>query len=601
MAPIRRLPQHLVNRIAAGEVVERPAAAVKELIENALDAGARRLLVEIAGGGAALIAVTDDGQGMAPAELALAVERHATSKLPDDDLVRIRTLGFRGEALAALAGVSRLLITSRPPGQDNAFALAAEGGTSAAPSPAAGAFGTRVEVRDLFFATPARLKFLKSERAETQAAREMVERLAMACPEVALTLVVDGRRVLRLEPGDGDPEARLAARLGEIMGQAFAANALTVRAEREGLGLLGFAGLPTASHRTARFQHLFVNRRPVQDRLLKSALRAAYGDLLFHDRQPMAVLFLELAPERVDVNVHPTKAEVRFREPGLVRGLVIGALRQALLAAGGRTATTLGEAALGTFRPAGGLPWARAGANGGHPGPGLAEAAARFQAPVTDQRFDLGPPSGRDEGAGRLPDEALEQHPLGAARAQLHDAYILAETANGLILVDQHAAHERLVYERMKAELAASGVARQGLLLPEVVELEEAAVEQLDARRAELAALGLVFERFGDGAVLVRELPALLGTPDVGRLVRDLADDLATIDQQVSLHAALHRVCATLACHGSVRAGRRLSLAEMNALLRQMETTPHSGQCNHGRPTYVSLSRAEIERLFGRR
>ena len=430
----------------------------------------------------------------------------------------------------------------------------------------------------------------------------MVERLAIACPEVALTLVVDGRRVLRLEPGGGDAEAGLATRLGQIMGQEFAANALTVRAERDGVGLLGFAGLPTASHRTARFQHLFVNRRPVQDRLLKSALRAAYGDLLFHDRQPMAVLFLELAPERVDVNVHPTKAEVRFREPGLVRGLVIGALRQALLAAGGRTATTLGAAALGTFRPANGLPWARAAAaNGGHPGPGLAETAARFQAPAGDPRFDLGPPSARDEGAVRPEDEALEQHPLGAARAQLHDAYILAETADGLILVDQHAAHERLVYERMKAELAANGVARQGLLLPEVVELEEAAVEQLHERRAELAGLGLVLERFGAEAVLVRELPALLGTPEVGRLVRDLADDLAAIDQEVSLHAALHRVCATLACHGSVRAGRRLSLAEMNALLRQMEATPHSGQCNHGRPTYVSLSRADIERLFGRR
>ncbi len=599
MAPIRRLPQHLVNRIAAGEVVERPAAAVKELIENALDAGAGRLLVEIAGGGAGLIAVTDDGQGMAPAELALALERHATSKLPDDDLVRIRTLGFRGEALAALAGVSRLAITSRPRGQDSAIALSAEGGACGAPAPAAGAYGTRVEVRDLFFATPARLKFLKSERAETQAAREVVERLAMAYPEVALTLVVDGRRVLRLEPASGDAEARLAARLGEIMGQEFAANALTVRAEREGLGLLGFAGLPTASHKTARFQHLFVNRRPVQDRLLKSALRAAYGDLLFHDRQPMAVLFLELDPERVDVNVHPTKAEVRFREPGLVRGLVIGALRQALLAAGGRTATTLGEAALGAFRPGSGLPWARA--NGSPPGPGLAETAARFQAPVTEDRFDLGPPSARTEGATRPEGDALERHPLGAARAQLHDAYILAETADGLILVDQHAAHERLVYERMKAELAANGVARQGLLLPEVVELDPAAVEQLQERRTELAGLGLVLERFGAEAVLVRELPALLGSAEVGRLVRDLADDLAAIDQDVSLHAALHRVCATLACHGSVRAGRRLSLAEMNALLRQMEATPHSGQCNHGRPTYVSLSRADIERLFGRR
>jgi DNA mismatch repair protein MutL len=587
VAPIRRLPQNLVNRIAAGEVVERPGAAVKELIENALDAQARRLTVELTGGGARLIAVTDDGLGMTPAELQLAVERHATSKLPEDDLVRILTLGFRGEALAALAGVSRLAITSRPRGQDSAFMLTAEAGVVGAPAPAAGAFGTRVEVRDLFFATPARLKFLKSERAESQAAREVVERLAMAYPEAEVSLVVEGRRALQLpvEPGD------LRARVGQIMGREFAANALMIEAERDGVRLLGFAGLPTASHKTARFQHLFVNRRPVLDRLLKSALRAAYGDLLFHDRQPMAALFLELAPERVDVNVHPAKAEVRFREPGLVR--------QALLAAGGRTSTTLGEAALGAFRPTADLPWRRAvAANGGHPGPGLAETATRYQAP---SGFELGPPAARDDGTSAAEDGALERHPLGAARAQLHDAYILAQTADGLVLVDQHAAHERLVYERMKAELSANGVARQGLLLPEVVELDPAAIERFEGRRSELAELGLVLERFGADAVLVREVPALLGNPDVGRLVRDLADDLAAIEQAVSLRDALHRVCATLACHGSVRAGRRLSLAEMNGLLRQMEATPHSGQCNHGRPTYVSLSRTDIERLFGRR
>jgi DNA mismatch repair protein MutL len=597
VAAIRRLPQSLVNRIAAGEVVERPASAVKELLENALDAGATRVVIELAGGGRTLIAVTDDGVGMAPDELILAVERHATSKLPDDDLVRIRTLGFRGEALAALAGVSRLTICSRPQAQDSAFLLTAHGGAVGAPTPAAGACGTRIEVRDLFFATPARLKFLKSERAETQAAREVVERLAMARPEVALTLVVDGRRALQLEPAPGDPQVQLGARLGQIMGREFADNALTVTAERDGLRLLGFAGLPTASRSTARFQHLFVNRRPVQDRLLKGALRAAYGDLLFHDRQPMAALFLELAPERVDVNVHPAKAEVRFRDPGAVRGLVIGALRQALLAAAGRTATTLGEAALGAFRTGNGLPWSR----GSGLAPGLAEAAALYQAPAAGERLELGPPAARDEGVAEADGAALERHPLGAARAQLHDAYILAQTSDGLILVDQHAAHERLVYERMKAELAAQGVARQGLLLPEVVELDPEALERLEERRAELAELGLVLERFGGDAVLVREVPALLGTPDVPRLVRDLAEDLAAIDQAASLRTALQRVCATLACHGSVRAGRRLSLAEMNALLRAMEATPHSGQCNHGRPTYVTLSRSDIERLFGRR
>jgi DNA mismatch repair protein MutL len=607
VAPIRRLPETLVNRIAAGEVVERPAAAVKELIENALDAGARRIVVELAHGGRGLIAVTDDGLGMTPSELDLALERHATSKLPDDDLLRIATLGFRGEALAALAGVSRLTLCSRPHGQENAFALTAEGGRVGRPMPAAGPCGTRVEVRELFFATPARLKFLKSERAETQAAREVVERLAMAHPEVAMTLVVDGRRALQLEPAGGDRPAQIKARLGQILGREFADNALTVTAERDGLRLLGFAGLPTASRNSARFQYLFVNQRPVQDRLLKGALRAAYGDLLFHDRQPMAALFLALAPERIDVNVHPAKAEVRFREPGVVRGLVIGALRQALLAAGGRTATTLGAAALGAFRPTDRLPWSgrRGGIPGGGAAPGgLAETAALYQAPDASTgaaRLELGPPAARAE---EIPDPggaALERHPLGAARAQLHEAYILAQTSDGLVLVDQHAAHERLVYERMKAALADRGVARQGLLLPEVVELDPAAVERLDGRRAELAELGLVLERFGGDAVLVREVPALLDGPDVHGLVRDLAEDLVTLDQTTSLRSALHRVCATLACHGSVRAGRRLSLAEMNALLRAMEATPHSGQCNHGRPTYVALSRADIERLFGRR
>jgi DNA mismatch repair protein MutL len=606
VAPIRRLPQTLVNRIAAGEVVERPAAAVKELIENALDAGATRIVVELAGGGRGLIAVTDDGVGMAPDELGLALERHATSKLPDGDLVRIRTLGFRGEALAALAGVSRLTVSSRPRGQASAFALSAEGGSIGAPAPAAGPCGTRVEVRDLFFATPARLKFLKSERAETQAAREVVERLAMAHPEVALTVVIDGRRALRLEPAEGQRAEQIGARLGQVIGREFVADALTVTAERDGVHLLGFAGLPTASRSSARFQHLFVNRRPVQDRLLKGALRAAYGDLLFHDRQPMAALFLELAPERVDVNVHPAKAEVRFREPGAVRGLVIGALRQALLAAGGRTAISLGAAALGAFRGTGGLPWSRPGNRGGALTPGLAEAAASYQAPgqqpgAVDARLDLGPPAAREGDACGPDGAAWERYPLGAARAQLHDAYILAQTTEGLVLVDQHAAHERLVYERMKAELAAQGVARQVLLLPEVVELDPGALEHLTERRTELAELGLVLERFGGEAVLVREVPALLGAPDVRGLVRDLAEDLAALDQATSLRAALHRVCATLACHGSVRAGRRLSLAEMNALLRAMEATPHSGQCNHGRPTYVALSRADVERLFGRR
>ncbi|MGH6919205.1 MAG: DNA mismatch repair endonuclease MutL, partial [Geminicoccaceae bacterium] len=458
-------------------------------------------------------------------------------------------------------------------------------------TPAPGPTGTRVEVQDLFFATPARLKFLKSDRAESQAAREVVERLAIAHPEVAFDLLLDGRRVLVLEPGGADPLEQTERRLRAVMGREFGDNALIVDGEREGIRLFGFAGLPTLSRTSQRFQHWLVNRRPVQDRLLKGALRAAYGDLLFQDRQPMAALFLQLAPERVDVNVHPAKAEVRFREPGLVRGLVIGSLKHVLAEAGWRTSTSLGGAALGAFRPG-------AGPGGVLPA-GLAETAARYQAPADDQAgLELGAPSARHEPAA---DESFDRYPLGTARAQVHDSYVIAQTADGLLLVDQHAAHERLVYERMKAQLENSGVARQGLLLPEVVELGSADVECLIARRAELEELGLVLEPFGDGAVLVREVPALLGAIDVARLVQDLAEDLAEIDRTQSLREALERVCASLACHGSVRAGRRLSLAEMNALLRAMEETPHSGQCNHGRPTYVALSRADIERLFQRR
>jgi DNA mismatch repair protein MutL len=589
LSAIRRLPQSLINRIAAGEVVERPASAIKELVENALDAGAARVTVELAEGGRTLIAVTDDGDGMTPPEIVLAVERHATSKLQDDDLVRITTLGFRGEALAALGGVSRMIVTSRPRGQESAFALEVVAGLADQVRPAPGGFGTRVEVHDLFFATPARLKFLKSDRSETQAAREVVDRLAIAHPEVAFDLVLDGRRALVLEPTGSDPLDQTESRLRAIMGREFAENAVIVDAEREGIRLFGFAGLPTLSRNTGRFQHWLVNRRPVQDRLLKGALRAAYGDLLFQDRQPMAALLVQLAPERVDVNVHPAKAEVRFREPGLVRSLVVGTLKRALAEAGWRTSSTLGDAALGAFR-----------SGSGHAPGGLAEAAVRYQAPDHQTGLALGPPDGRSE--HHMPaDDGLARYPLGAARAQIHDSYIIAQTAEGLVLVDQHAAHERLVYERMKAELEAHGVARQGLLLPEVVELGTVEVERLLARQHELAELGLMFEPFGSGAVLVREVPALLGATEVGRLIQDLAEDLGEIDQAQSLREALDRVCASLACHGSVRAGRRLSLAEMNALLRDMEATPHSGQCNHGRPTYVALSRVEIERLFQRR
>jgi DNA mismatch repair protein MutL len=606
---IRVLPAHIVNRIAAGEVVERPASAVKELVENAIDAEATRIAIELEAGGKGLIAVSDDGVGMAPDELRLAIEPHATSKLSDDDLVRIDSFGFRGEALAALAGVSRLKITSRPGGQETAFAIEVEAGEVTDPRPSAGGFGTRIEIRDLFFATPARLKFLKTDRSEAQAARDMVERLAMACPEVAFTLTIDGRQVLNLGVDSGDLFSRVEARIGQVMGRSFIENALILDTDRDGIRLFGPIGLPTESRSNGRFQHLFVNQRPVQDRLLKTALRAAYGDLLFAGRHPMAALFLDLDPERVDVNVHPAKAEVRFREPGVVRGLIIGGIKQRLTEAGCRTTSSLGEAALGAFEVGTGMPTSF----GARPkverpiASGLREDLQSFQAPFDgasprDAAFDLGPPAARDETDGVAAEAiAADAHPLGAARAQLFDAYIVAQTEDGMILVDQHAAHERLVYERLKADLSDRGVPSQGLLLPEVVELEDDLIERIEARADELARLGLVVETFGQGSVVVREVPAMLKDPDIKRLVRDLAEDLVEIDEAKGLSDALERVAATMACHGSVRAGRRLTMPEMNALLRDMEATPNSGQCNHGRPTYVTLSHADVERLFKRR
>ncbi|MEM8948722.1 MAG: DNA mismatch repair endonuclease MutL [Pseudomonadota bacterium] len=604
---IRLLPAHIVNQIAAGEVVERPASAVKELVENAIDAGATRVAIDLEAAGKTLIAVTDDGKGMSPDELQLAIERHATSKLEGDDLVRIDTLGFRGEALAALAGVSRLRIVSRPADQETAFALDVEAGAVSGPAPSSGSRGTRIEIRDLFFATPARLKFLKTDRSEAQAAREVVERLAMACPDIAFTLSIDSRQVLNLTVGSHDLFESVQARIGQIMGKAFAANALLVDTERDGIRLIGSIGLPTESRPNGRYQYLFVNQRPVQDRLLKTALRAAYGDLLFAGRHPMAALFLELDPERVDVNVHPAKADVRFREPGVIRGLIIGGIKQRLTEAGCRTTSSLGDAALGAFSSG-----TAAASTLGHGkaerpiSPGLAETGRAFQAPLhrtSGERpaFDLGPPAARDEASSIDVEPVAAGHPLGAARAQLFDAYIIAQNADGMLLIDQHAAHERLVYERLKGHLEEQGVPRQGLLLPEVVDLEDDLIERLEARAAELERLGLVLETFGQGAVVVRETPAMLGNIDVKRLVRDLAEDLVEIDEARSLSDALERVAATMACHGSVRAGRRLTMPEMNALLREMEATPNSGQCNHGRPTYVSLAEADIERLFKRR
>lgn len=595
MPTIRRLPDAVANRIAAGEVVERPASVVKELVENAIDAGATRIEVALEAGGRGLVQVTDDGCGIPRDELPLAVERHATSKLVDDQLVRIATLGFRGEALPSIGAVSRLRLTSRPPGQAEAWSLAVEGGEAGRIEPAAGGVGTRIEVRDLFFKVPARLKFLRADRSEAEAAEEALRRLALARPDIAFSLAVDGRLAWRAEIAGELFADRLRHRLASVMARDFAANAIEVEGLREGHRLLGFAGLPTFSRRDARGQHLTVNGRPVQDRLLKQALRAAYGDLLFHDRQPVAALFLELPPELVDVNVHPAKAEVRFRDPGVVRGLVVGGLKRALAEHGHRTATSMAGAALGTFRPQG-LPYAAAAARG------LAETAAPFvpAAPVpTQPSLAVGAPAARQ--LADPPPPAAEAHPLGAARAQLHRTYILAETPQTVILVDQHAAHERIVYERLKAELREGGVKRQLLLLPEVIELEPREQRALVERSAALAELGLVLEPFGPGAVLVREVPALLGQAPLAQLLRDLGADLAEQESALPVAEALEAVLAGVACHGSVRAGRRLGAEEMNALLRQMEATPFSGQCNHGRPTYIELRLEDIERLFGRR
>ena len=588
MRPIRRLPDALVNRIAAGEVVERPASVVKELVENAIDAGAQRVRIQVAEAGRRIV-VEDDGAGIPADELRLAVERHATSKLEAEDLVRILTLGFRGEALASIAAVSRFRLASRPRGAESGAAIRVEAGRISGPVPQAMGPGTRVDVADLFHSVPARLKFLKSDRAERQAIREVVEQLALARPELGLVLESDGRELLRVEPAGDLWDGAWRARVEAVLGRGFLADAVAVEAERDGIRLSGMVSLPTAATPHARQQYLAVNGRAVRDRELRGALRAAYGDLLFHDRHPQAVLRLELDPERVDVNVHPAKAEVRFREPAVVRGLIVGAVKRAVGEVAQASATAGGEAALAAFRAS-----SFATGRAARPSAGLAETAAVFQL----GRLDLGAPSGPPASP---PAETPPDHPLGVARAQLMDAYILAETADGLILVDQHAAHERIVYEQLKAGLEAGPIARQTLLLPEVVELEPDAAEHLLARREALARLGIVIEPFGEGSVLVREVPALLGQTETGPLLRRLVADLVQLGHGEALRDALHKVAASMACHGSVRAGRRLTLTEMNALLRQMETTPNAAQCNHGRPTYVRLGREAIERLFSRR
>jgi DNA mismatch repair protein MutL len=602
--PVRQLPETVVNRIAAGEVVERPASVVKELVENAIDAGAARIDVFTDGGGKRRIGVTDDGAGMAKGDLALAVNRHATSKLEDEDLLRIHTLGFRGEALPSIGAVARLCITTRDAREPHAWSLTVEGGRKSAITPAALTQGTRVEVADLFYATPARLKFLKTDRTEAETIREVVRRLAMARPDIGFTLAGEGRAPATWTAALPGAAGRLT-RLGDILGGDFRSAAIAVRAERERVIVEGFAAAPSLTRANALGQYLFVNGRPVRDKLILGAVRAAYSDYLPRDRHPVVALFVTTDPQEVDANVHPAKTEVRFRNAGLVRALIVHALKEGLAREGRRTAANSDGAVLSVFRPAtsprpadwdwrqspaspaGARPWM-----GGPPATGFAEAG--------QTAFDVGAPSADVRFDAHLPNDLIDR-PLGAARTQIHETYIVSQTRDGLIVVDQHAAHERIVYERLKAALERDGVQRQILLIPDIIELDEATVEKLIDRATELKKFGLAIESFGPGAVAVRETPSLLGKSNAAALLRDLAEHMAEWDETLPLERRLMHVAATMACHGSVRAGRILKPEEMNALLREMEATPNSGQCNHGRPTYVELKLADIEKLFGRR
>ncbi len=602
--PVRQLPEQIVNRIAAGEVVERPASAVKELVENAIDAGASRIDIFTEGGGRRRIAITDDGVGMTRDDLALAVDRHATSKLDDEDLLRIRTRGFRGEALPSIGAVSKLLITTRHVGEPHAWALNVDAGVKSSIAPAALTGGTRVEVSDLFYATPARLKFLKTDRTEAEAVREVVRRLAMARPDIAFSIAGEERTPVTWTAALPGAPGRLT-RLGDILGGDFRAAAIEVRAEREGVTIEGFAAAPSLTRANALGQYLFVNGRPVRDKLILGAVRAAYSDYLPRDRHPVVALFVTLDTQEVDANVHPAKTEVRFRNAGLVRSLIVYALKDGLAREGRRTAANTDGATIMAFRPSSiprstGWDWRR---SPNFPvstfdGP-TAPAYSTFNE-AAQTAFDTGAPTA-DVRFEQSPVTDLLDRPLGAARTQIHETYIVAQTRDGLIVEDQHAAHERIVYERLKASLEKNGVQRQILLIPEVVEMDEATVENLLARAGELEKFGLVIESFGPGAVAVRETPSLLGKTDAASLLRDLADHMAEWDEALPLERRLMHVAATMACHGSVRACRILKPEEMNALLREMESTPNSGQCNHGRPTYVELKLADIEKLFGRR
>ena len=594
MSAIRLLPSVLISRIAAGEVIERPASALKELLENALDAGATRIDITLEQSGKNLLRISDNGSGMDRDELNLAVERHATSKLPEEDLFHIRTFGFRGEALPSIGSVSRLKITSGKQGGTDSWALKIEGGEKSAPEPAARREGTEVEVRDLFYATPARLKFLKSEKTELQQCISVFERMALSHPEVALTLTADGKLLRKLEAGDRDQRIR------KILGKDFIENTVLVELERGDIRLFGYVGLPTFSRNTASDQYFFINNRPVKEKALHGSVRAAYQDFISHTQHGQVLLYLELPPAELDVNVHPAKTEVRFRDAREVTGMVITAIRHALADAGHRASNTLSMSALHSFIPAAATmaappplaSYAYAPRGGGS---GYSGGQARENNPLLYQPLPAARAFQQQEAQ---PD--YRHYPLGAALCQLHETYILAQTEDGFVMVDQHAAHERLVYERMKTTMGRESVKTQKLLLPEMVELDGGRALALAEHQAALAEIGIALDPIGENAIVVRELPSILKDADIQKLIRAIADDLLEHGQPLAAHGAIEHICETMACHGSIRAGRRLNISEMNALLREMEATPHSGQCNHGRPTYVTLKRTDIEKLFGR-
>ncbi len=611
MPAIRRLPETLVNRIAAGEVVERPSSALKELVENAIDAGATRIAVVLGEGGLSRIEVTDDGCGMEPSDMALALERHATSKLPDEAIELVNTLGFRGEALPSIASVARLTLESRVRGAEQGWKRVVDHGVLTEEGPAALPPGTRVRVEHLFGKVPARRKFLRSARSEYAACLDIVRRLALARPEIGFSLEHDGRRILAVQGGEG-----LAARVAQIVARELGDNGVAIAAERGPLRLTGVAGLPTYNRGVADHQYLFVNGRPVKDRLLTGAVRGAYADMLARDRHAVLALFLDLPPEEVDVNVHPAKTEVRFRDSAAVRGFIVSGLREALATGDRRSAQTPAADAMARWQvepeasprpaeasaePTPALRSMFSGRDWSRPSASVREAGKAWRSYEAEAMGEpLAAPAGRAEEAVGLPDDAAS-FPLGIARGQVANTYIVAESADGLVIVDQHAAHERLVLERLRAAGAGDAVAAsQTLLIPEVVELDEPACDRLEEQASHFAGLGLIVERFGPGAMLVRAMPAAIKSGDPHKLLQDLADDIAQHGSSLLLGEKLDHVLATMACHGSVRAGRTLSVAEMNALLREMERTPRSGQCNHGRPTWVKLSMADVEKLFGR-